>query len=149
MRPTGGLRRSQGPAEDVVRQRPNEFRQHVLDGRDSSHRLRAERPAVRVRADHLPVDEDRTSAHACHDLGDLEPRMAGLDQDQVLARPEVAQDIDHLDVETLRTRPFEDGKAIPLHPGLDVLYRHHVSSERLGPCLHSTAHHRDRGHQPA
>src|SRR5690606_9993243 len=126
------------PAVDEVRQRTREIFEHVADRCHAGDGLRTEGPAVRVRADHLAVDVDRTSAHPGNDLGDLEARVLRLDEDEVLTGAEVREDVDHFDVEALGLRAFEDGEAVALHPPSDFFYRQRVGTGGQVSCLGPT-----------
>ena len=47
--------------------------------------------------------------------------MRRSDQDQVLIRAEVAQNVDHFDVELLGLRPPKDRQPVALHAGLNLV----------------------------
>ena len=64
--------------------------EHRLDRRDAAERLLGEAPGVGDGAHQLAVDVDRAAAHAGDDAGELDARVLGADQDDVLLGQEVA-----------------------------------------------------------
>ena len=54
--------------------------------------------------------------------------MFGLDQNQLVPRTKVLQDVDDLDVEALRLRPFEHRQAVTLHASLQVFHGENVGT---------------------
>ena len=118
-----GLSRHRGASGrgcEGLRDWPREVVEHVVDRCHAGDRLDPEEPAVRVRANHLALDVNRAAAHPGDRPCDLEARVLGLDQDEVLFRPKIFHGRDHLDVETLGLRALKNGEAIPFHSGLHV-----------------------------
>src|SRR5512145_2710484 len=99
---------NQRPTVNAGWNRAIELAQHILDWRDPCDGFARKSPTIGVGADHLPVDVDRTPAHAGDNPSDLEAWVSGLDQNQILLRQKAFQDIDHFDLETLWLGPFED-----------------------------------------
>ncbi len=92
-----------------------ELREHVRDGRDADHRVHSVAPAVGVGACEASIEVDRASAHACDAPRPVEQGMGRADQDQVLIRAEVVEDIDDFDVEALGSRAPKYRETIALH----------------------------------
>ena len=119
---TGGDGASRQRSEDG--QRARQLVQHRLNGGDAGDGFGAELPAVGVSAHHAPVDEDGASAHSRDDLGDLEPRVRRLDEDEILMRAKTADGAENFDVETLGLGAAKDGQAVAFHADFDFGDRH-------------------------
>ena len=67
------------------------------------------------------VEIDRAPATARDAAGAVEQGMRRADQDQVLVRPKIVEDVDDLHVEPFGLRASEDGESVALHTGLDLV----------------------------
>ena len=125
-RPGASLLRRPPSAKHLVRHaaRAAPLGQHRLDRRDAAERLLGEAPGVGDRAHQLAVDVDRAAAHAGDDAGELDARILGADQDDVLLGQEVPHHRDDPDLERLRLGALEDGERLADHPRLHVGERH-------------------------
>ena len=98
--------------------------QHRLDRRDAAEWLLGKAPGVGDRTDQLAVDVDRASAHAGDDAAELDARILGADEDDVLLGQEVVHHGDHPHLERLGFGPLEDRQRLSDHPRLDLGERH-------------------------
>ncbi len=116
-RPARGPRGGEelGTREAAGAQRTVQLRQHVGDGRHPNDRVRAVRPAVRVRPGEASIQVDRAAAHAADGARAVEQRVRCAHQDQVLVGPEVVQHVDDLDVEALRLGARQHAQAVTPH----------------------------------
>jgi hypothetical protein len=104
--PAPGAAADAGPGlgEDLGAERQVADREHVLDRGDAADRVFVESVAVGEGADQLAVDVDRAAGHAADDAAVDHPRVGAAEQDRVLARLVVADDVDDLDLEAVRGR---------------------------------------------
>ncbi|MCY1012295.1 hypothetical protein OV079_43525 [Nannocystis pusilla] len=119
--------------------------EHVGDRGDAADRVLVEAVAVGQRADQLAVDVDRAAAHAADDAGVDHPRVGGAEQDRVLTRQVVADDVDDLDLEAVGAGAGEDGDRVTLHAGAHVLDGHDVGPRGGGGAQRERAEQREPG----
>ena len=115
-------RRAAFERPEALRDRTAHLGEHRRDRCDTGNGLHLERrPRVRVGTGETAVEIDRAPAHAADVLRHVEPRVRGLDEDQLLRRTEVLQHADDFDVEAFGLGALEDGEAVALHAVFDLV----------------------------
>ncbi len=110
--PRGRLRRSRIHLE------------HFLDRPDSRDRILGVRERQRHRADQLPIDINRASAHTLHHAGMFQRTAGEPPENKILLRTGVLQHAENLHLKIFHLVAAENGLPHAAHACPDVLQRH-------------------------